>query len=269
MDPAQDTVRDLAVQHAAESLRHADSVHLPCDPVSDLIGDDLPAAYAVQQLVTELQVIGGAQVWGRKALDLSETHGGPSVVAGTLVDTMVVRDDEHITGRDLVQPRVAVRLAVRLVRDVPGGVGTVAAREAIGAIGAALEIADLRVFGDQATAIDVVADNAGAGLVVLGPECSPREATGPWLGRVLFDDQALGPVVEATWDDTVDRLVALAAVVADHDRPLLAGEIVLLDSFGTATPLAGDGRYVAEVDGRVVASIRLGAPRPLQLEETS
>ena len=269
MDAAQDTARGQAVQHAAERLRHADSVHRPCEPVSDLIGDDLPAAYAVQQLVTELQVIGGAHAWGRKVLDLAETHGGPSVVAGTLVDTMVVRDDEHVTGRDLVQPRVAVRLAVRLVRDVPAGVGTAAAREAIGAIGAALEIADLRVFADQAKAIDVVADNAGAGLVVLGPEQSPREAPGPWLARVLLDDQASGAVVEATWDDTVARLVALAAVVAEYDRPLRAGEIVLLDSFGSAIPLAGDGRYAAEVDDRFVASIRLGASRPAQPEEAS
>lgn len=269
MDTAQDTVRHLAVQHAAERLRHADSVHRPCEPVSDLIGDDLPAAYAVQQFVTELQVIGGAHAWGRKVLDLAQTHGGPSVVAGTLVDTMVARDDEHITGRDLVQPRVAVRLAVRLMRDVPGGAGAVEAREAVGAIGAALEIADLRVFADQAKAIDVVADNAGAGLVVLGPERSPREATGPWLARVLLDDQASGPVVEATWDDTVERLVALAAVVAEYDSPLRAGEIVLLDSFGSATPLAGDGRYAAEVDGRVVASIRLGASRSTQPEEAS
>ena len=32
---------------------------------------------------------------------------------------MVVRDEEHVTGRDLVQPRVAVRVSVRLVRDLP------------------------------------------------------------------------------------------------------------------------------------------------------
>ena len=267
MDAGQNAGRDLAVQHAAERLRHADSVRRPCEPVSDLIGDDLTAAYAVQGLVTELQVIGGARTWGRKVLDLAATHGGPSVVAGVLVDTMVVRGDEHVTGRDLVQPRVAARLAVRLVRDVPAGAGSGAVREAIGAIGAALEIADLRVIADRAAAVDIVADNAGAGLVVLGPETSPRETSGPWLARVLLDGQPLGPTVEATWDDTVDRLAALSTVVAERGSPLLAGEIVLLDSFGTATPLAGDGRYAAEVDGRVIASISLGAPRPTRQEE--
>ncbi|MDZ5621124.1 hypothetical protein SFC88_09815 [Nocardioides sp. HM23] len=269
MDAAQDTARDHAVQHAAERLRHADSVHRPCDSVGDLIGDDLSAAYAVQRLVTELQVIGGAVPWGRKALGLALTHGGPSIAAGTLVDSMVVRDEEHVTRRDLVQPRVAVRVSVRLVRDLPGGASARQAREAVGAVGAALEIADLRVSAEQATAADVIADNAGAGLVVLGPERSPRESPGPWSARVLLDDEVSGPAVDVMWDDTVGRLVELAGVVGEHGQPLRAGEVVLLDSFGTAVPLTGDGRYAAEVDGRVVASIRFGASRPTRPEEMS
>jgi 2-keto-4-pentenoate hydratase len=269
VDSGSDEARELAVQHAAERLRHADSVHRPCEPVSDLIGDDLAAAYAVQRLVTELQVIGGAQVWGRKMLDLTESHDGPAAAAGTLVDAMVVRDDELVTGRDLVQPRVATRLTVRLVRDLGAGAGAQAVREAIGAVGAALEIADLRVVADRATAVDVVADNAGAGLVVLGPERSPRDTPGPWRARVLLDGHSLVPSSETAWDGTIERLAALASAVAQHGSPLRAGEVVLLDAFGTATPLAGDGRYAAEVDGEVIASIRLGAPRPTPSEEAS
>lgn len=266
MDAAQDTARDHAVQHAAERLRHADSVHRPCDSISDVIGADLAAAYAVQRLVTELQVIGGAVPWGRKALGLALTHGGPSIVAGRLVDTMVVRDEEHVTGRDLVQPRVAVRVSVRLVRDLPVGASLQQAHDAVGAVGAALEMADLRVSTDQATAADIVADNAGAGLIVLGPERSPRESPGPWSARVLRDGEPSAPAVEVTWDDTIGRLVDLAAVVEEHGQPLRAGEIVLLDCFGTAVPLTGDGRYAAEVDGRVVASLRFGASRPVRPE---
>jgi 2-keto-4-pentenoate hydratase len=270
VDAAQDTELDPAVQHAAERLRHADSVHRPCDSVGDLIGDDLEAAYAVQRLVTELQVIGGAHPWGRKVLDLRDTHDGPLVAAGTLVDTMVVRDDAQVTGRDLVQPRVAVRVSVRRARDVAAGAEPDEVEAAVGAVGAALEIADLRVSAEQATAADVVADNVGAGLVVLGPERSPRESPGPWRARVVLDDdQAPAPVVEVTWDDTIGRLAGLADVAAELGRPLRAGEIVLLDSFGTAVPLAGDGRYAAEVDGRVVASIRFGASRPARPEEMS
>ena len=99
VDAAQDTARDQAVQHAAERLRHADSVHRPCDSVGDLIGDDLAAAYAVQRLVTELQVIGGARRrGGARPGGSTLTHGGPSVAAGTLVDTMVVRDEEQRHG---------------------------------------------------------------------------------------------------------------------------------------------------------------------------
>ena len=267
MDAGSDAALDLAVQHAAERLRHADSVHRPCDPVGDLIGDDLVAAYAVQRLVTELQVIGGAHVWGRKMLDLSGSHDGPAAAAGTLVDAMVVRDDELVTGRDLVQPRVVVRLTVRLVRDLGADGDARTVREAIGAVGAALEIADLRVRADRATAVDVVADNAGAGLVVLGPERSPRESPGPWRARVLLDGRPLAPSFETDWDRTIERVAALATAVAQHGSPLRAGEVVLLDSFGTATPLAGDGRYAAEVDGEVIASIRLGTPRPTPSEE--
>lgn len=273
MDAAQRTVdetaRHEAVQHAAERLRHADSVHRPCASIGDLIGDDLEAAYAVQRLVTELQVIGGASTWGRKALDLGDPLRGPSIAAGTLVDTMVARDEEHVTGRELVRPRVAVRLSVRLARDLPAGSGAEQAREAVGSIGAALEVADLRVAADQATAADVIADNVGAGLVVLGPERSPREAPGPWRGRVLVNDQdhGSGPAVEVAWDDTIGRLVQLADLVGGLGRPLRAGEVVLLDSFSAAVPLSRDGRYAAEVDGQVVASIRFGASQPARPEE--
>lgn len=262
MDAAQDTARNQAVQHAAERLRHADSVHRPCDSVGDLIGDDLDAAYAVQRLVTELQVIGGAVPWGRKALGLALTHGGPSIAAGTLVDTMVVRDEEHVTGRDLVQPRVAVRVSVRLVRDLPGGASAQQARDAVGAVGAALEIADLRVSADQATTGDLVADNIGAGLVVLGPEQTPHDRIGPWRGQVVHDGRPISGVVETTWSAAVDRLVELSELVSGHGLPLRAGELVLLDAFAAATPMNSDGRYVARVDDRDVASVRLGAARP-------
>lgn len=261
MDAAQDTARDHAVQHAAERLRHADSVHRPCDSVGDLIVADVAAAYAVHRLVTELQVIGEAIPWRREALGLALTHGGPSIAVGRLVDTMVVRDEEHVTGRDLVQPRVAVRVSVRLVWDLPGGASVHQAHEAVGAVGAALEMSDLRVSTDQATAADIVADNAGAGLVVLGPERSPGESPSPWSAGVLRDGGPSASAVEVTWDDTIGRLVELATVVEEHGQPLQAGEIVLPDSFGTAVPLTGDGRYAAEVDGRVVASLQFGTSR--------
>ena len=45
--------------------------------------------------------------------------------------------------------------------------------------------------------------------------------------------------------------------------------LLRIDSFGTAVPLAGDGRYAAEVDGLAVASIRFGASRPTRPEESS
>ena len=122
---------------------------------------------------------------------------------------------------------------------------------------------------EHATAADVVADNAGAGLVALGPERSPRESPGPWLARVLLDEQASGPAVEVTWDDTVGRLAEVADVVAGHGQPLRAGEIVLLDSYGAAVPLTGDGTYSAEVDGRIVASLRFGASCLTHSEELS
>lgn len=269
MVAAQDTARHEAIQHAAERLRHADSMRWPCDSIGDLIGDDLATAYAVQRLVTELQMIGGAAPSGRKLLGLADTFGGPLVVAGTLVDTMAMQDDAQLTGRELVQPRIAVRLTARLVRDVEAGSDVEAVRAAVGAVGVALEIADLRVSADQATAIDIVADNAGAGRIVFGPEWAPRETSGPWRARVLVDGLPSGAAAEATWVDTVARLAQLAIVVTDQGHPLRAGEIILLDSFGSAAPLSGNGRYAAEVDGRVVASIRFGSPTMASPEEAS
>ena len=137
----------------------------------------------------------------------------------------------------------------------------------MGAVGAALEMADLRVSTDQATAVDIVADNAGAGLVVLGPERSPRESPGPWRARVLLRRRAVGPCrrghAGTTRSAGSSSSPPSSRSTDSHSEPARS---CCSTRFGTAVPLTGDGRYAAEVDGRVVASIRFGASRPARPE---
>lgn len=139
----------------------------------------------------------------------------------------------------VLEPEIAVHLS----NDLPGGAGEEAAREAIGALGAAFELADIDFPPDNPEA--VLAANVYQRAVVLGP---PMEAgAGADLTGVeahVFRD---GAEVAHTGDpeEMTGGIVELVSYLADlldaFGEQLRAGDVLIAGTVVPALDVAGGG----------------------------
>lgn len=252
--PAERPTLSDAAEVAAERLRQAATLRRPCRPVRHLIGDDLAVAQAVQEHVVALQCIGGSRVVGRKVGRRAPAARGLST-HGVLVDDQRVPDGSWVATGRLLQPRLEVKLACRLLgtpdlRDPAAIMATVA-------VSAAIEVADSRIIDWDLTEVDEVADNASSGLFVHA-EDEVAAATVP-LGPVTAT-LAVGDTLG--WTRTIDSLESalsavhwLATAVASSTRPLRQGDIVLTEAIGPAVPVEEGRNYTANVAGLPPVSI--------------
>lgn len=264
---SEEALPDPAVSAAAERLRIALSTHRVCEPVRDLIGtDDLDAAYAVQRHVAELQQISGARVVGRKlgmmAPAVQEQLGVSHATIGTLMDTMQVPDDGVVPVRRLVQPLIEAEIAFRLGEDLDGPeVDTATARAAVAEVFAALEVVDSRIRDWDITTTDTIADNASAGLFVLGPLGVPLGERD--LGRMRMELRRNGEVVSTGsgaanhLGDPVAGLVWLARKAHELGTPLRAGHLVLAGALGAMVPISEGDTFRATIGDLPEVRVRI------------
>lgn len=256
-----------AVRQAAERLIDAAARRAPCAPVRDLIGSgDATRAYAVQRAVNAARPGAGPRAVGRKiglTTPAAQTRvgvGHPDY--GVLFADMRVPDKAAIALDRLLQPVIEAEIAFVLGRDPAGGAVLTpdSVRDAVDYAVVALEIADSRIADWDITLADTVADNASAGLFVLGTtpialgESELRETT----MTLLLDDETVGTGVGTDClGDPLDALVWLARTAQDHGDPLRAGDIVLSGALAVARLSAGhtvEARF-ATADGRPLGAV--------------
>ena len=173
-----------ALGAAAERLRDAMAAGVPCDPVRDIPGLEAAgpeAGYAVQGLNTEHWLGAGRRISGHKvgltnpAVQAQLAMDEP--IWGVLFADKCRTDGDDIGGAGLIEPRVEVEVAVVLGADLDKGQHTVAdVISATAYVLPAFEIVDSRISGWDITNFDMIADNAGAGLYVLGTRPVPLAA---------------------------------------------------------------------------------------------
>jgi 2-keto-4-pentenoate hydratase len=139
----------------------------------------------------------------------------------------------------VLEPEIAVHLA----RNVPGGAGEDAAREAIGALGAAFELADIDFPPDDPEAILVA--NVYQRAVVLGP-ASEAGARGDLTGveaRVMRDgvEVARTDDPEELTGGIVELLGYLAELLEAFGEQLRAGDVVIAGTVVPALEVAEGG----------------------------
>ncbi|WP_440713628.1 2-keto-4-pentenoate hydratase [Gordonia sp. FQ] len=250
------THQSAAVDEAAQRLLQAQRDSRPCPPVRDLIcATDTASAYAVQQQLTQHRVTNGAIIVGRK-IGLTS----PAVQQQLGVDQPdfgVLFADMDWSGRPvpshlLLQPKIEAELAFILGEDLSGeSLDIEQVRAAVTSTRAALEIVDSRITGWDITYADTVADNASAGLYVLGEEL-PR-AVEPV--SVVMEMAVNGVIVStgnggACLGDPLNALLWLARTAHEFGDPLRAGQVVLSGALGPMAPVQpGD-----KVEARIYAS---------------
>ncbi|MFG1667693.1 2-keto-4-pentenoate hydratase [Streptomyces sp. Y7] len=242
-----------------------------CPPVRDLIGrDDLAAAYAVQQRITEVRLAGGATVVGRKigltAAAVQQQLGVDRPDFGMLFDDMAHTDGAVVAFDAVLQPRVEAEVAFVLKDDLAEGpldAGQV--RAAIDYAVAALEICGSRVAGWDISFGDTVADNASSRAYVLGTERKTLAEVEPKDVAMTMSIDGLevstGTGAECL-GDPINAVVWLARQLRDlGSEPLRAGQVVLSGALGPMRPVEPGNTVTATITGLGSVSVSFSSPR--------
>jgi 2-keto-4-pentenoate hydratase len=170
-----DTCKLTAAEHHAWAQRIdvARQCGVGIAPPSDTVDFTFADAYRIRRAFVDRIIAAGARPRGHKIGFTSEAmqrmYGMSGPDFGILTDTMFVPADQPIRVSTRCNTRAEPELAFELARPLRGpGVTIADALAATARIWAAVEIIDSRVGALRAKANDSLADNAGAGYVVLG-----------------------------------------------------------------------------------------------------
>ena len=261
------TARPAALLAAHRRLRAARASGTPCAPVRDLL-DDVGSAYAVQSAWVAERLGAGAMVTGRKigltSPVVQAQLGVDSPDFGVLLDEMAVPAGGAADTTRLLQPRIEAEVAFVLGADLdlaaPTGADVAAATDSVTA---ALEIVDSRIAGWDISLLDTVADNASAGMYVLGPAPRPL-GPGLDLAGCAMTMRRNGTAVStglgsACLGSPVRAVAWLAATAYALGAPLRAGDVVLSGALGPMAAVHPGDQFEAEIDVLGTVSVTFGS----------
>ena len=246
-------IRNGLIEQAARILRDAMTSSTPCSPIRDIVGTatDLDTAYAIQQINTDLAIVAGRRVSGRKigvtSKAVQQQIGVDQPDYGTLFADMELGDGVELPVNRLIQPRAEAEVALVLEHDLDKGEHSFA--DIIRATAFALpaiEVVDSRIAGWDIRIVDTVADNASCGLYVLGGRPVPlRDVDLRTISMSMSIDgnevstgvgaACLGhPLHAARW---------LADTMCARNTPLRAGDVVMTGALGPMQPI-GPGQTI-------------------------
>ena len=246
------------IKSAARRIRGAWDSGRPCKPIRELIGDkDVGAAYAIQQINTDLWLKDGRRPTGRKigltAKAVQKQLGVNQPDFGILYADMEVVDGDEIDSATIMQPRTEAEVALVLDGDLAEDQltlvdlieATAYALPAIEVVGSRIRKWDIRIT-------DTIADNASSGLYVLG--------TSP-VGLHEIDLRMCGMVMEkrgeqvsigagaACLGNPLNSALWLARKMVDVGMPLAAGDVILTGALGPMAPVSAGDVVEARISG--------------------
>ncbi|RJF90091.1 2-keto-4-pentenoate hydratase [Oleomonas cavernae] len=252
------TISSLSAAEAAALLRDAHDTATPIAPLRDRVAvSDAAAAYAIQETNTQHWLAQGRRLAGRKIGATSKAVqtmlGLDQPDYGMLFADMAYGDGETIPMSRVLQPKVEGEIAFYLSDDLDGDGLTLAdVLHAVDYAVAAIEIVGSRIADWNIKILDTVADNASAGLYVLGSQ--PRR-----LGE--FDPVLCGMVMECRGEPVAtgagvaclgNPLVStlwLARKMVEVGRPLKRGDTILSGSLGPLVPVAAGDAIELRISG--------------------
>jgi 2-keto-4-pentenoate hydratase len=251
---------------AADRLAAAARAGQPCEPVRDLIGLDLDAAYQVQFVNTRRALDEGRRLVGRKigltskAVQQQLGVGQPDF--GVLFADMEYCDGEEVPFARLMQPKAEAEIAFVLGRDLAAR--DVTPTEVIGAIdyvAPAIEIVGSRVENWDIRISDTIADNASSGCYVIGGPI--RRLDGMDLVGTTMALHRNGLAASfgggaACLGNPLTAVLWLARTCAALEMPLKAGDVVLSGALGPMVAIAPGDVLEARIGGLGTVKISIG-----------
>ncbi len=240
------------LQQLAARLWYAQRSGEPCEPLSathaSLSVDD---AYTVQTINVRRRLseegLGGptARLVGHKigltSRAVQDWLGVAEPDFGVLLDDMMVADSGLAPMERLLQPRAEGEIAF-VLKDRLCGPGVTAAHviSATDYVLPAIEIVDSRIQNWEVKLHDTVADNASSGMFVLGTQPTRLDAIDlPLAGMTLRRNGRVFSTGAgaACLDNPVNAVVWLANKVAEFDKVLSPGEVILSGALGPVVPV--------------------------------
>lgn len=255
------------IEQAATRLLRASADGRPCAPVRDLVArNDVNTAYAIQQLITEARVNGGARVVGRKigltSLAVQRQLGVDQPDFGVLFDDMAFGDDAIVPPEAVLQPRVEAEIAFILAEDLDrANLDLDAVRQAVGYAVAAIEVCGSRIDGWDITFADTVADNASSGVYVLG---SVRLSLDDFEPKDVQMSMTVDGEIASTGagaDCLGDPLLALLWLAQQAHKlgdPLRAGQVILSGALGPMRAVSPGTSVTASISNLGTVTVRFG-----------
>lgn len=255
------------IEHYGEELYQALKNFTPIDPIlarePDITIDD---AYGIQLAMIQRRMDrDGESVVGKKVGATSKAVQAMLGVAqsdfGQLMDTMAYNDGAEIpVAKTLMQPKMEGEIAFILKRELMGpGVTIADVLRATEFVMPCFEICDSRIKNWQIKIQDTVADNASAGLFLLGDRAvAPDKVDLKTCGMLLEKN---GEIVAtgagaASLGHPANAVAWLANTLGAKGMPLKAGEVILSGSLATMVP-AGPGDHMRVTIGGIgSASVR-------------
>lgn len=244
------------LQQVAELLDQAARRGEPVPPVRDQL-TGIADAYVVQQLNTQRQVHTGRRITGRKigltSRSVQQQLGVDQPDFGTLLDSMEVSDGEAIAWPRLMQAKCEAEVALVLERDLDSEHIVLSDLLAATAyVLPAIEVVGSRIANWNIGILDTIADNASAGLYVLGQRPVKLGDLDLRLAGMVMERQgepvSFG-VGAACLGHPLNAALWLARTLVDMGTPLRAGDVVLSGALGPMVSVAPGDVFEARIQG--------------------
>lgn len=247
-----------AVAAAAERLRRAATSGVPAAPVRELLADgDVAAAYAVQAINTRRALDAGSRLVGRKigltSAAVQRQLGVDQPDYGMLFADMAIGDGLPIFPGWVLQPKVEAEVALVMEHPVTTPQPTVAdLLRAIAFVVPAIEVVGSRIAGWDIRLVDTIADNASAGLYVLGGPArrvTDLDLQGCRMRMTLDGREASSGTGAACLGHPLNAAVWLARRMAELGTPLAPGDVVLTGALGPMAAVQPGETAEAVIEG--------------------
>jgi len=249
--------QDEKVQVAADRLCAAYETGKFCEPVRDLIGLDLGAAYQVQSINAGRWLEAGRRIVGRKigltSKVVQDQLGVDQPDFGVLFADMEFADGDTVPVERTHQPKAEAEVALVIGRALPAADLTL--NDLIAAVDhavPAIEIVGSRIANWDIRISDTIADNASSGLYVIGgPKRSLDGLDLAGAGMVMKRNGE--PVSQgsgaACLGNPLNAALWLARKCAALGMPLEAGSVVLTGALGPMVEMVPGDVFEASIDG--------------------
>ncbi|MEZ4685386.1 MAG: fumarylacetoacetate hydrolase family protein [Bacteroidia bacterium] len=250
-------MNESIIYDIARDIREAYTGSSISAPSKQLDSPDIKTAYLIQARNTDFWIQEGRRVVGRKigltSLAVQKQLGVDQPDYGTLFADMCYGDGEVISLGNMHHPRAEVEVALVLDKNIESTQPTIADVLAATAYALpAIEVADSRVKDWKITIFDTIADNASAGLFILGG--TPQKLHKLDLRRCGMMMTRDGEPVStgagaACMGHPLNAAVWLAGKMAELGQPLQAGDIVMTGALGPMVDIKAGDSLFAEISG--------------------